>query len=81
MGGIYTPIKQPSRGQVLAPDNQTYNTLLRGLRCQGELGFALLVGRWRSLQHITANPSGITDFVQAALVLTHFKHGYLRPTR
>ncbi len=28
--GIKTPIKQPAGGQVLAPDNQAYNTLHRG---------------------------------------------------
>ena len=33
--GIKTPIKQPS-GQVLAPDNQAYNTLHRATRCLGE---------------------------------------------
>lgn len=39
--------------QVLDVDNRTYNTLLRGLRCLGERAFALLVGRWRALRHIT----------------------------
>jgi hypothetical protein len=65
----YTPIKQPRRGQVLAPDNQAYN--LRSRRAIGERGFALLTGRWRALQHTTASPSKISDFAQAALVLTH----------
>jgi hypothetical protein len=78
--GIYTPIKQPRRGQVLAPDNQTYNLLLRSRRAIGERGFALLTGRWRALQHTTASPSKISDFVQAALVLTHFEHRYLPST-
>jgi len=40
--GIKTPVKQPADGQVLAPDNQAYNTLLRSTRCLGERGFALL---------------------------------------
>jgi len=79
--GIHTPIKQPSSGQALAPDNQTYNTLLRSTRCIGERGFALLTGRWRALQHITASPSKISHYVQAALVLTHFEHRYLPATR
>lgn len=78
--GIHTPIKQPRRGQTLAPDNQTYNALLRSTRCVGERGFALLTGRWRALQHITASPSKISDFVQAALVLTHFEHRYASTT-
>ncbi|WP_043637657.1 hypothetical protein [Nonomuraea candida] len=42
--------------------------LLRALRCLGERGFALLKGRWRSLQHFTASPSAIDDIARAALV-------------
>lgn len=72
--GVYTPIKQPSAGQVLDVNNRAYNALLRGLRCLGERGFALLTGRWRSLRHITASPSKIGEIVKAALVLTHFEH-------
>jgi hypothetical protein len=72
--GVHTPIKQPGRGQALAPDNQAYNMLLRSTRCIGERGFALLIGRWCTLQHITASPSRISDIVQGALVLTHFEH-------
>jgi hypothetical protein len=79
--GVHTPIKQPGRGQTLAPDNQTYNLLLRSTRCLGERGFALLTGRWRALQHITASPSKLSDLVKAALVLTHFEHGHLPATR
>ena len=51
--------------------------LLRSLRAPGERGFALLVGRWRVLQHITACPQKIGQFTKAALVLTHFEHRYL----
>jgi hypothetical protein len=47
------------------------------LRCLGERGFALLTGRWRALQHITLSPSKIGDIARAALVLTHFEHGYI----
>ena len=75
--GVHTPIKQPAGDQVLDVDNRTYNALLRGLRCLGERGFALLVGRWRTLHHTTASPSKIGDIVKAALVLTHFEHGRL----
>jgi hypothetical protein len=32
-----------------------------GGRCLGERGFALLTGRWRTLQHITASASKISD--------------------
>jgi hypothetical protein len=74
--GVLTPIKQPADGSVLSPDNHTYNRLLRGLRCLGERGFALLKGRWRTLQRITASPSKIGDITRAALVLTHLEHNH-----
>ena len=48
------------------------------LRCLGERGFALLNQRWRTLQHITASPSKITEIARAALVLTQYEHGYIR---
>jgi hypothetical protein len=73
--GVFTPVKQPADGQVLDADNRAYNALLRGLRCLGERGFAVLTGRWRALRHITASPSRIGDIVKAALILTHFEHG------
>jgi hypothetical protein len=73
--GVHTPVKQPAGGQVLDVDNRAYNALLRGLRCLGERGFALLTGRWRTLRHITTSPRKIGDIVKAALVLTHFEHG------
>jgi hypothetical protein len=54
--------------------------LHRATRCIGERGFALPTGRWRALQHITASPSRISDFVRAALVvMTHFEYRYLQP--
>jgi hypothetical protein len=76
--GVHTPVKAPPGDQVLDADNRAYNALLRGLRCLGERGFALLVGRWRTLRHITASPRKIGDIVKAALVLTHFEHGKIR---
>jgi hypothetical protein len=75
--GVHVPIKQPTDGQVLDANNRTYNALLRGLRCLGERGFAVLTGRWRTLQHITASPSKIGHIVKAALVLTHFEYDRL----
>lgn len=75
--GVFTPVKQPAGDQVLDIDNRSYNALLRGLRCLGERGFALLTGRWRALRHITASPRKIGDITKAALVLTHFEHGRL----
>jgi hypothetical protein len=73
--GVHTPVKQPGGDQVLDVDNRAYNALLRGLRCLGERGFAVLTGRWRALRHITASPRKIGDIVKAALALTHFEHG------
>ncbi len=73
--GVHTPVKQPAGDQVLDADNRAYNALLRGLRCLGERGFAVLTGRWRALRHITASPRKIGDIVKAALALTHFEHG------
>ncbi|MHA6628732.1 transposase family protein [Pseudonocardia sichuanensis] len=75
--GVFTPVKQPANGHELDVDTRTYNALLRGLRCLGERGFALLVGRWRALRHITTSPRKIGNIVKAALVLTHFEHGRL----
>jgi hypothetical protein len=75
--GVFTPVKQRRNGQELDPNARTYNALLRGLRCLGERGFALLVGRWRAPRHITSSPRKIGDSVKAALVLTHFEHGRL----
>jgi hypothetical protein len=75
--GVHTPVKQPAGNQILDPDNRTRNALLRGLRCLGERGFAVLTGRWRALHHFTTSPSKIGTIVQAALVLIQFEHGQL----
>jgi DDE superfamily endonuclease len=75
--GVHIPVKQPPSGQTLDINTRTYNTLQRSLRCLGERGFALLTGRWRTLQHITASPGKIGDIVRAALVLTQFEHSYI----
>lgn len=75
--GVHTPFKQPTDAQRLSVDNRTYNALLRSLRCLGERGFALIVTRWRALQHVTSCPKKIGDLANAALVLTHFEHRYL----
>ncbi len=74
---MHTPIPQPDDHQILDPDTRSYNQLPRALRCLGERGFALLIGRWRALQHITASPHRIGTITKAALVLTHFEHHYL----
>jgi hypothetical protein len=75
--GVHIPVKQPPGGRELDIGTRTRNAIQRSLRCQGERGFALLTGRWRTLQHITASPGKIGDIARAALVLTHFEHGYI----
>jgi DDE superfamily endonuclease len=75
--GIHIPVKQPAGGRDLDINTRTRNAIQRSLRCLGERGFALLNQRWRTLQHITASPSKIGDITRAALVLTHFEHGYI----
>lgn len=75
--GVFTPFKQPADGRQLHVDNRAYNSLLRSMRCIGERGFALLTQRWRVLQGVTIPPRRIGDVAAAALVLTHFEHGYL----
>jgi hypothetical protein len=76
--GVHTPVKQQPGGQDLDINNRTRNALQRSLRCLGERGFALLTQRWRALQHVTTSPSRIGHIAQAALVLTHFEHGYIK---
>jgi hypothetical protein len=75
--GVHVPVKQPGGTQVLDIDTRTYNALLRGLRAQGERGFALLKTRWAALRHVTACPHKITEIGKAALVLTHVEHKYI----
>jgi hypothetical protein len=75
--GICVPVKNPPGNQRLDPDTKTRNSLLRGLRSQGERGFALLTQRWTALQHITASPRRTTEIVRAALILTQFEHKYI----
>jgi len=72
--GVLTPVAQRTDGLPLHADQRTYNRLLRGLRCLGERGFALLVGRWKILRHVKISPSRMTDLARAALVLTQFEH-------
>jgi hypothetical protein len=75
--GILIPVKQPAGGGELDINTRTRNAIQRSLRCLGERGFALLNQRWRTLQHITASPSKTGAIARAALVLTHFEHGYI----
>ena len=76
--GIHVPVKNPGGNQELDPGTRTRNSLLRGLRFQGERGFALLTQRWVLLQHTTASPRQLTQIVRAVLVLTQFEHKYIR---
>jgi DDE superfamily endonuclease len=79
--GSKTPTKQPTDGKRLSVANRTVNRLLRGLRWQGERGFAILIGRWKTLRHTTASPGLISDILAAALHLTHFEYKYLPQSR
>ena len=76
--GVLVPVKKPKDGYEPDPDTRTYNKLLRSLRCLGERGFALLVTRWKTLQHVTISPRRITDLARAALVLTQFEHKMIK---
>jgi len=69
--GIHVPVKNPGGNQELAIGDRARNRLLRGLRFQGERGFALLTRCWTVLQHTTASPRNITQIARAALVLTN----------
>jgi hypothetical protein len=75
--GILVPVKKPAGNQELDVGTRTRNALLRGLRCRGERGFALITQRWAALQHITADPDRITEITRAALVLTQYEHKYI----
>jgi hypothetical protein len=71
--GVHVPVKRPPEGD-LDIDTITRNILLRGLRYQGERGFALLKERWRALGHVTADPASIGPIAMAALVLIQIEH-------
>ena len=73
---MHTPVPNPADGGQLDSATRTYHLLLRPLRCRGDRGFALLTGRWRTLQHVTLSPSKIGHIAKAALVLTHVEHSY-----
>ena len=75
---IHIPAKARRNHPPLSINARTRNMLLRSVRCRGERGFALLKGRWRTLKRVTASPCKIGDITRAALVLTHFEHGYLK---
>ncbi len=67
--GICVPVKNPPGNQRLDPDAKTRNSLLRGLRSQGERGFALLTQRWTTLQRINSSAT-ITGSVFPAIIKT-----------
>lgn len=71
--GVKTPVKK-RKGVDLGEDTETYNKLLRGIRCLGERGFALLTQRWKTLQSVTCCPRKITMIARACLVLVHLEH-------
>ena len=54
--GVLVPVNQPPGRPDLDLNSRARRFIQRSLRCPGERGFALLTGRWRTLQHITARP-------------------------
>jgi len=72
VGGIHIPFRRhPDLPGDIGISNQPYNKLLRGLRFPGERAMAVLKQPWRTLQHVTLNPSRIGAIAQAALVLNN----------
>jgi hypothetical protein len=61
-----TPRSRTCRETSASTRTPRPGTLLRGLRSQGERGFAPLTQRWATLQRITASPRETTDIVRAA---------------
>ena len=70
---VHVPVKKPRKGD-LDVNTKTRNMLLRGVRYQGERGFAIIKERWAALRNVTVDPGQIGDIVKAALVLTLFEH-------
>ena len=50
---MYTALKKRRDGHELDAETRTYNKLMKALRCLSERGFAMLVGRWKALRHVT----------------------------
>lgn len=69
------PVPHRADSIPLHVNARTYNKLLRGLRCLGERGFALLTERWKALEHVTISPRRITQIARAALAITRFERG------
>jgi len=69
--GVHTPYKQPTGDQILHEDNRTDNALLRGLRCLGERGFAVLTGRWRTLHERWETAHGDLGAVSIPILASH----------
>ncbi len=72
--GVWVPVPRPKDGSELSDDILAYNKILRGLRTQGERGFALMFMRWKALRHVTMSPRRIGDLMRVAVVLTQFEH-------
>ncbi len=71
--GILSPVRKPAKSD-LDTDTKARNALLRGLRYQGERGFAIMSQRWRALRHVSVSPATIGGIVKAALVLTQIEY-------
>ena len=69
--GVMVPVK----GRDLAPETETRNQLIAALRAPAERGNALLKQTWKALQHVSLDPSRITQIAAAGLVLLHLQRG------
>ena len=76
--GVLAPLPHRNNGLPLHVNARTYNKLLRGLRCLGERGFAVLTERWKALEHVTISPRRITQIARAALAITRFERRIAR---
>jgi len=70
-------IHVPTKGNNLAPDNQTRNRTINALRAPAERANALLKRTWKALERVTLDPWRIGAITTAALVLLQLQ----KPTR
>lgn len=70
-------IQVPTKGDDLAADNLTRNTLINALRAPAERANALLKRTWKALERVTVDPRRIGAVTAAALTLLHLQ----RPSR
>jgi hypothetical protein len=75
--GAGAGVHVPTKGNNLAPDNQTRNRTINALRAPAERANALLKRTWKALERVTLDPCRIGQITAAALVLLKLQ----KPTR